>query len=111
MALANIELIEREGLLGRSRELEAIIATLLGDVQSHPAIAATRSFGVMAGIALSPWLDAYAVADEMIARGQIARVLPGNTIQLSPPLTANGAQVAEFLGVLADVAEGPWGRG
>ena len=53
VALANIELIETEGLIGRVRDITApYLANAIKQLDSHPLVGETRSFGLLACIEL-----------------------------------------------------------
>ena len=53
VALANLELIETEGLIGRVRDITApYLANAIKQLDSHPLVGETRSFGLLACIEL-----------------------------------------------------------
>ncbi|WOF23371.1 aminotransferase class III-fold pyridoxal phosphate-dependent enzyme [Microbacterium betulae] len=93
VALKNLEIIEREGLIGRVRELEGVLSAELGSISSDPRIAETRVAGFLGGIELRPEYPAERVADEMLEQGWIARPLRGNVVQVSPPFTTTDDEV------------------
>jgi putrescine---pyruvate transaminase len=107
VAMANLDIIEREGLLGRGRELEGEIATALGQLAGHPLVgqvrAGTGALGAVAfdaeALAAHPDLPVrlYAQAKE---RGVLVRPM-GDGVAMSPPLVITDAeveQVAEAVG-------------
>ncbi|MFN2627955.1 MAG: aspartate aminotransferase family protein [Gaiellaceae bacterium] len=58
-ALANLDLLARDGLVHRARELEAGFYAWLADLESHPLVGEVRgSVGLMAAVALEPELRA-----------------------------------------------------
>ncbi len=92
-ALANLDLLERDGLVQRGRELEGALMDALEPLASHPAVAGVRGgTGLLAAVALDE--DAFpdrasaaaAVAMEARREGVLVRALPQG-IALSPPLT------------------------
>jgi putrescine aminotransferase len=93
-ALANIELLERDGLLTRGQENEALLLETLAPLADQEEVAEVRGgVGLMAAVELAPELlegDPGAVARvTMAAReaGVLVRPL-GSGVALSPPLTA-----------------------
>ncbi len=108
-ALANIDLIEREGLLERALDLEAEIAAVLAPLAGHPAVREIRAgLGVMAAVEIDP--DALhargiGIPDVALAirdAGVLVRPL-GSAVAISPPLTTTDDEL-RFLA--AGIAEG-----
>ncbi len=97
LALKNLEIIEREGLLGRVQELETVLTAELAALSSDDRIAETRVAGLLGGIQLRSEFSAEAVTDDMVAQGWIARPLRGNVIQLSPPFTTTDDELRGFV--------------
>lgn len=87
LALKNLEIIEREGLLARVQHLEGVLAHELGALAADDRIEETRVAGLLGGIQLRPEFSAEQVTDAMVEDGWIARPLRGNVIQFSPPFT------------------------
>jgi putrescine aminotransferase len=111
-ALANLDIMEREGLLERGNELEGEIATALGALADHPLVGEIRAgIGALGAVAFArealaeaPDLPqrAFAAARE---RGVLVRGL-GDAVALSPPLVIAREQVdraAEVIGEALDV--------
>ena len=102
-ALANIDVLEREGLLQRGRELEGLLHRALAPYAAHPAVAVVRSgVGALAAIELhgrseepAPTLDAPAIRVMHEAReaGVIVRATDAHTIAVCPPLTTTEEHV------------------
>lgn len=103
VALANLDVIENEGLIENARKMEHRIPTLLREVSEHPAVESVRSgIGLMAAV----WLSEAARqqvdnrAGKIVARmrelGVLTRSLVNGQIQFSPSLTANDDHVQEF---------------
>jgi putrescine---pyruvate transaminase len=93
VALANLDIIEREDLLSRSQRLETELAQRLAPLASHALIAEVRAgFGALASLRLSP--DALERSPALPAQfsgtlrqhGTLTRALVGGEIQISPPL-------------------------
>jgi len=93
VALANLDIIEREELLARSRLLERELAHRLSPLTEHDLIAEVRSgLGAFASLRLSsealdrkPTLPADFSA-ALRKNGALTRALVGGEIQISPPL-------------------------
>jgi putrescine---pyruvate transaminase len=109
-ALANLEIIEREGLLDRARELEARFKELLDTLLSHELVSEVRAgLGVMAGIEIAAEARAagVSVADVFQAtreRGVLVRPL-ATSLGLSPPLLIGEEELAlipEAIGAALD---------
>ncbi|BBZ78665.1 aspartate aminotransferase family protein [Mycolicibacterium anyangense] len=103
VALANLDILDREGLLERVKELEAQLAEGLARLDvTRPSVSEVRVCGLLAGVALTDDYDAVAVTDALLDRGFVARPLRGNTVQLSPPFITTDAELAELIGALDD---------
>jgi adenosylmethionine-8-amino-7-oxononanoate aminotransferase len=98
-ALANFEIMEREGLVERGRELEDEILSTLRPLADHPLVEEVRGgTGMLVGIALSA--DAVAADPALPAKayrairphGVILRSL-GSSLAVSPPLTIASAEI------------------
>ena len=115
VALANLDLIEREQLVGRVAELEPVLARVLAPLAGHDLVAAVRSgTGLLAAVEIDE--DAR-TADPMIGqrlvaavrdRGVITRLLRGVALQVSPPFVITEAELARiaeaFAGAFDEVA-------
>ncbi len=102
--LANIELLEREGLVTRGRELEGVLLDALKPLSADHRVSEVRGgLGTMAAVALSDELlrsRPSAVTDVVMGareRGVLVRGLAGG-VAVSPPLTAT----AEHFGLIHD---------
>jgi len=93
-ALANIALLERDGLLERGREQEQALYDALAPLAAHELVSEVRGgVGMMAAVALTPELceqQPRVVASLALAvRAAGVFVRPGaNAVAISPPLTA-----------------------
>jgi adenosylmethionine-8-amino-7-oxononanoate aminotransferase len=99
-AMTNLEIIEEESLLARSRELERELATTLRAAGDHAAVAEVRCrLGFLGAVELEADLlerDPRAPAKlglEMRERGVMVRAL-GSSIAVSPPLVSENEHVA-----------------
>ncbi|HEY1855344.1 MAG TPA: aspartate aminotransferase family protein [Solirubrobacterales bacterium] len=107
VALANIELLERDGLLARAVELEGDLLAALEPLRGHPLVADVRGgVGMMAALELDSEAGAStsAVAAEARERGLLVRPLI-NSLAVSPPLTVGREEIAQIGEGLADALD------
>ncbi|HEX9854581.1 MAG TPA: aminotransferase class III-fold pyridoxal phosphate-dependent enzyme [Acidimicrobiia bacterium] len=102
-ALANLDIIEREGLIPRVLELEIEIMEALESLLDHPNVAGLRGgVGALAAVQLDPDLvaeDPSAAArgaDAARSAGVITRAIAGGGFQVSPPFTITSDQLDEL---------------
>ncbi len=102
-ALANLDILEREGLCERARELEADLAAALAPLAGHPLVDEVRAgTGVLAAVQLSS--EAVAEDPALPARvvgacrdvGILTRALVTGALQVSPALVIDQAELAEL---------------
>ena len=93
-ALANLDIVEREGLVERAADLERDLADALAPLRDHELVSDVRAgVGVLAAVALvtdDPDLPARTMA-ELRRRGVLTRLLVGGALQISPPLVSTRA--------------------
>jgi adenosylmethionine-8-amino-7-oxononanoate aminotransferase len=94
-ALANLELLERDGLLSRGRENEQALLDALAGLADHSAVGEVRGgVGTLAAIELAPEVLERRPGAVMVAAaaarqaGVLVRPL-GRALAVSPPLTAD----------------------
>jgi adenosylmethionine-8-amino-7-oxononanoate aminotransferase len=99
-ALANLDILEREGLCERARELEANLAVALAPLAAHPLVSGVRAgTGVLAAVQLSS--EAVAADPALAARvvaacrdvGILTRALVAGALQVSPALVIDRAEL------------------
>ena len=98
-ALANIDILERERLVPRGRDLEGELLSKLAPLADHPLVGEVRGgTGMLVGVALDrdalvsePGLTAKASAS-IRSHGVILRAL-GETLAVSPPLTISSSEI------------------
>jgi adenosylmethionine-8-amino-7-oxononanoate aminotransferase len=99
VALANIEIIERERLPERVTRLEPVLEHQLGVLASHPLVEEVRVAGLLCGVELSAAARAQEprLIERVITaardRGVLVRNLVGATLQISPPLVIDEQQL------------------
>lgn len=96
-ALENLDIIEREGLLGRALHIGARLRDGLESLARDGAIAGVRGDGGVWAAALHPGHDCFAVRDAMIAKGAIVRAINTDTNAFCPPLVATDAEIDRIL--------------
>ncbi|HXZ65878.1 MAG TPA: aspartate aminotransferase family protein [Streptosporangiaceae bacterium] len=106
VGLANLDIIEREGLVRRVRELESVLARVLAPLARHELVSEVRTgAGLLAAVEISaaareadPGLGARVVA---VARssGVITRLLRGVALQISPPFVITPAELQQIADV------------
>jgi putrescine---pyruvate transaminase len=101
-ALANLDVLERDGLVPRGRELEGDLVAALAPLAAHPAVAEVRGgTGLMAAVELRREVlarrpDAPAVvAAGAREAGVLIRGL-GSSVAVSPPLTVQPEHLAQI---------------
>jgi adenosylmethionine-8-amino-7-oxononanoate aminotransferase len=86
VGLANLDVIEREGLVQRVRELEPVLADALRPLADHPAVAEVRTgVGLLGAVELADPSKLQAVIDAAHERGVLVRGIRGVALQVSPP--------------------------
>ena len=100
VALANLDLIEREGLLAQASRLERSLDVELGELERHPAVAEVRrGTGALAAVQLAPELLAadpaapQRVTHALREHGVLTRPLATGALQVSPPFVMSDEDV------------------
>jgi putrescine---pyruvate transaminase len=107
-AHANLDIIEREGLIDRGLALETELADALASLAGHPLVSELRcGTGVMAAVQIDPaLLDEDAALPDRIAlaareHGVLTRTLAGGALQISPSLVITRSELDELAGGIA----------
>jgi adenosylmethionine-8-amino-7-oxononanoate aminotransferase len=98
-AMANLDILERESLVDRVRELEPAFVARASMVARLGAVGAARAIGLMAAVELSP--EVLAVAPDAGERAVVAarehglmtRTLGGRALQVSPAFVITESQI------------------
>jgi acetylornithine/N-succinyldiaminopimelate aminotransferase len=98
-ALAALDVIDDEALLGRVRDLGERLRIGLGELDG---IAEVRGRGLMVGATLADELDAAAVAARALEAGLVINVPGPGMLRFLPPLIIGETEVDEALKLLAD---------
>ncbi|MCH1881949.1 aminotransferase class III-fold pyridoxal phosphate-dependent enzyme [Agrococcus sp. ARC_14] len=101
VAIANLDIIERDGLVPRVAELELVLRRELEALQQRQeAVVDVRVAGFLGGISLDERVVNDRVLDHALELGVITRSLRGNTLQLSPPFIVSDAEVVDFVAAI-----------
>jgi putrescine aminotransferase len=113
VALANIEAIEREGLLARVSEASEFLAEQIAPLRDHPEVGEIRQAGLMVGVELvadketrQRWpVEAgrgRRAANEARDRGLLTRGLLDDILCLAPPFTITEELMRRSVEILAE---------
>ena len=97
-ALANLDLLEREGLVARGADLEGALLDAVAPLAEHPLVSEVRGgVGLLCAVEITPEaLDGGATVGAVFKaarrRGAIVRAL-GSSVAVSPPLTIAHEQI------------------
>ena len=112
-ALANLDILERDGLLDRAAALEATLAAALAPLEERRLVDEVRSgTGVLAAVQIAP--AALAADPDLLGRvvpacreqGIMTRLLAPGAIQVSPPLVMDDADLRELADGLGAAIDG-----
>jgi putrescine---pyruvate transaminase len=116
VALANIETIEREGLLRRVDEASERLSELVAPLRGHPEVGEVRQAGLMVGVELVAdkgsrrrWPVEVGrgrrVAAEARRRGLLTRGLLDDILCLAPPFVVSDETMARAVEILGESIE------
>jgi putrescine---pyruvate transaminase len=115
-ALANLDIIERDGLVQNAAEVGGYLHERLGELRRFDSVGDVRGIGLMAGIELvadkdsrrgfaDPHRACERVENETWARGLYSRAMGIEVIGLAPPLTIDRETVDRMVEIMADAIE------
>ena len=110
--IANLDIIEHEGLVGRARELEVELGACLRTLESHELVSEVRAReGVLAAVQIEP----AAIAEDpalpqkailaLREAGAMSRTLATGAIHVSPPLVITSEEVDELTGAIHEALD------
>jgi adenosylmethionine-8-amino-7-oxononanoate aminotransferase len=100
VALANLDIIEREGLIERAARVGARMLERLEPVEQLDCVGEVRGVGLMLGVELAGDRDAAPVAARALEQGVVVRA-SGQKVVMSPPFVIDDAQADRIVDVLA----------
>lgn len=96
-ALANLAIVEREGLLEEAARLESTLHTALAPLAEHPRVAEVRSgLGAVAAVQLADPSEGPALVKTLREHGISGRAAGAGAMQISPSFVMTDAQVVEL---------------
>jgi adenosylmethionine-8-amino-7-oxononanoate aminotransferase len=110
-AIANLDIIEREDLVGRVRMLEPKLDASVRRLQDAPLVSEIRTVGLTAAVALAPEVlekDPTAVEKVIAAalnHGVASRVLRGHAVHISPPFVITEDQIDAMVDGIGNALE------
>jgi len=109
--LANLDILEREGLVARVATLEPVLDRAVRRLASAPGVGEIRTVGLTAAVAFradllaaDPGLPERAVT-AALRHGVATRVLRGHALQISPPFVITEAEIATMVDGLGAALE------
>ncbi|HLO34670.1 MAG TPA: aminotransferase class III-fold pyridoxal phosphate-dependent enzyme [Candidatus Deferrimicrobium sp.] len=105
-AMANLDIIEGEGLVARVAALEPVLDREVRRLERAPGIGEVRTVGLTAAVAFSPAVLAAdpglpeRVVTAALRHGVATRVLRGHALQVSPPFVITEAEITTMVGGL-----------
>jgi L-2,4-diaminobutyrate transaminase len=117
-ALANLDVIVRDGLVNQAGELGAYLNTKLrAAFDDHPLVGEVRGRGLIAAVEFTAGTSPTKLFDPLgsvatkvdaycLEHGVITRVLPeSDTVSFSPPFVITEAEIDEIVGVVREAAD------
>jgi adenosylmethionine-8-amino-7-oxononanoate aminotransferase len=103
--IANIDILEREGLIARGAELEGALDAVLRPLADHPLVTEVRAgIGLMGAVEIDPPGLAAKVAVAARERGVMPRALV-SSVAVSPPLTIQQPELELIGSTLRDALD------
>jgi adenosylmethionine-8-amino-7-oxononanoate aminotransferase len=108
VAQANLDVIEREELVGRVAYLAPELVRATDQLAKHPLVTEVRGgVGLIAGIQLAPEVDGDKLMRDCIEAGVLVRILGGNVVQISPPFVIEEGELWRIAGAIAVALDHP----
>ena len=105
-ALANLAIIEREGLVERAKHVGARLSKGLGALATDGTIDHVRGDGAVWAAGLKPDQNSVTIRDRMIELGVIARAINTDTVAFCPPLVVTDEELDTMIDTFANAAIG-----
>ncbi|MFC0109743.1 aminotransferase family protein [Kibdelosporangium aridum] len=98
VALANLDIVEREDLLSSAARLESTLDKEVSTLAVHPAVAEVRSgFGAVAAVQMADAADVFPMIRLLRKHGVSGRAVGAGGLQISPALTMTDSEVSEMV--------------
>jgi len=111
--LANLDILEREGLIERVARLEPVLAEAMGQLQAITLVHEVRAgVGLLAAVEVDPEARAAdpGIVDRLVAecrdRGVLTRGLAGHSLQVSPSFVIDESDLNRIAEVFAQALSG-----
>jgi putrescine aminotransferase len=106
VALANLAIIEREGLLDEASRLEQTLARALAPVANHERVDEVRcGTGALAAVQFADPAEAMPFAKLLRSYGVATRAVGAGGIQISPAFVMTDAEVAELASAISSALD------
>ncbi len=105
-AHANLDILEREGLVDRVRRLETVLHDAVQPLASHGLVREVRSgVGLLAAVELNDYATAQRVCGPITERGVLMRLITGPTLHISPPFVLDENDIALIASTIREVLD------
>jgi putrescine---pyruvate transaminase len=110
-AMANLDILEREDLVGRVRRLEPVLDASVRRLARLPTVGEIRTVGLTAAVTIRPEVLAAdpTAPDRIVAaalrHGVASRVLRGHAIHISPPFVITEGQIDAMVDGIGNAIE------
>ena len=109
VGLATLELLEREHMIERVRELSPVLERAVHSLRGTPHVADIRNYGLAAGLTIAampgePARRPYEIAMAMWDKGFYVRY-GGDTIQMAPPFVSTPEQIDAMINALGETLQ------
>jgi len=100
-ALANLDIIEREGLVARAKHVGERLFAGFDALARDGSLVEVRRRGAVGATRLASGHDAFAARDALLARGVITRAVNAETLTWCPPLVITDDEIDSVVDALA----------
>lgn len=104
VAVAALEVLQRERLAERSAQLGEILRTELSSLPSS-VVRLVRGKGLLNAVQIQPEFSALAVCEQLRERGLLAKPTQGDIIRFAPPLVITETQLLDCVAIIRSTLE------
>jgi beta-alanine--pyruvate transaminase len=106
VGLATLDILQRENMIGRVKELSPYFENAVHSLKGAKHVADIRNYGLAAGLTIAalpgePAKRPYEIAMAMLNKGFYVRY-GGDTIQLAPPFITTPEQIDRLINALGE---------